>query len=77
MRLELAIQKGSPDGIIDKRGLEGLETPNMFICKPAVIGVILYNKSLVRFMSDAWSKLLITYHHWYDCIACVLTIIVS
>ena len=27
---------------IDKRGLEGLETPNIFICTHVVIGMFLY-----------------------------------
>ena len=62
---------------IDKRGLEGLETPNIFICTHVVIGAFLYGDFLVRFRSDTWSKLLITIHHWYDCVACVLTIIMS
>ena len=61
----------------DKRELEGLEMPNIFICTPVVIGVFLYGDFFVCFWSDTWSKLLITYHHWYDCIACVLTIIMS
>ena len=38
--------------IIDKRGLEGLETPNIFICMPVVIGALLYGDFLVRFRSD-------------------------
>ena len=46
----------------------------MFICTPAVIGTFLYGTFLVRFMSD---ELFITYYHWYGCIACVLTIIMS
>ena len=41
-----------PCTAIDKRGLEGLETPNIFICTPVVIGAFLYDDFLVRFRFD-------------------------
>ena len=57
-----------------------MEIPNIFICTctPAVIGTFLYGDFLVYILGyDTSTKLLITYHHWYGCIACVLMIIMS
>ena len=62
---------------IDKQGGEGLETHCTYICTLTVIGVFLQHNFYPTLSGKSNSKLFVIYHHWYGCVACVLTIIMS